>query len=390
MSGEAWDELCDKLKQAGRLVLGDGVPATPRDRAEGYRYLTRFLASGLVSCVTHDDPDHPVFGRMMDYTRPWGLDFPDCLYLYAPIRGDARYRIWGQRGGANLIDLQVNSGHYANGDVAGLQTIASISGDALESDAAGAFELWIGGEERPGNWLPSAPKAEFVLLRQIFDDWEGETPGDFFIERENAPWPAPPPTTEWMAERLDKLGRWLERGGGLWETMSQGLLSGQPNSMVIHMPEDAGKHTGTAGQAYGMGSFACAHDEAVILELRPPTCRHWNVSLANYFWEAIEFASHQSSLNGAQASLDPDGSFRGVIAQRDPGVPNWLDPAGNTRGTLVARFIHAGAAPAVRFERVAFEKLRSALPGSTPELTPGQRAEILARRRRAVLARYRR
>ena len=29
--------------------------------------------------------------RMIEYATPWGLDHPDCLYLYAPLRGDARY-----------------------------------------------------------------------------------------------------------------------------------------------------------------------------------------------------------------------------------------------------------------------------------------------------------
>ena len=33
MTGEAWDEFCDSLKRAGRLVLGEDVPDSPRDRS---------------------------------------------------------------------------------------------------------------------------------------------------------------------------------------------------------------------------------------------------------------------------------------------------------------------------------------------------------------------
>ena len=390
MGGEAWSALCKELEQAGRLVLGKGVPDSPRDRAEGFRYLTRFLASGLVSCILHDDPDYPVFGRMMDITRPWGLDFPDCLYLYAPIRGGASYRIWGQRGSANHLDIQVNFGHFANGDIAGLGTISSLNGLELQSESDDSFELWVGGDERSGNWLPSAQNAEFILLRQIFNDWEGEVPGDFLIEREGAEWPQPPPRTDWMADRLEKLLRWLEKGGALWQTMSRGLLSGEPHALVVHLPETAGAHTGTGGQAYGMGSFEVETGEAVIMEFRPPRCRHWSVSMGNYFWEAIEFASHQSSLNGAQATLDPDGIFRGVISQEDPGVPNWLDPAGNTRGTLILRLIHAEDAPELRFTRLPLAELRSALPPSTPVIDPETRRRLLERRRHAAQRRYRR
>jgi hypothetical protein len=96
VDGTAWADLCDALARASRLVLGDGVPDAPRDRAEGFRYLTRFLAAGIAVCVEHADSDDPVFVRMIDHTMKWGLDAPDCLYLYASVRGDARSRHPGQ------------------------------------------------------------------------------------------------------------------------------------------------------------------------------------------------------------------------------------------------------------------------------------------------------
>jgi hypothetical protein len=258
------------------------------------------------------------------------------------------------------------------------------------TDADGGIQLWIGGAQRPGNWLASAPNAEFLLVRQLFNDWEHEAPGDFFIEREEAHWPAPPPRTDWMAGRLRKLACWLEKGGTLWENMSRGFLSMEPNTLRVHMPEAAGERAGASGQAYGMGNFQCGRDEAVIVEFRPPRCHHWGVSLANWYWECIEYASRQCSLNGAQASLDGDGVFRAVIAHEDPGVPNWLDPAGNQRGTIIVRFVHADAVPEVRFRRVPLEGIRSALPRATPRVDPATRAAILQRRRHAVIRRYRR
>ena len=33
MAGTAWDELSDALRRARRLVLAEGVPDSPRDRA---------------------------------------------------------------------------------------------------------------------------------------------------------------------------------------------------------------------------------------------------------------------------------------------------------------------------------------------------------------------
>jgi hypothetical protein len=384
-----WDALCDALRDAQRLVASEGAPDTPRDRAEGYRHLTRFLAAGIAQCVAHADPDHPVFARMIDYSMPWGLDNPDALYLYAPVRGGARYRISGTRGSAHHIDLQVNFGHFSQGEISSWGTLDSIDGFGLATAPDGAFELTLSEDAGTGNHLRLASNAEFVLVRQTFADWERERPADLLIERVDARWPIPPPSEAEVAARLARLCDWLCKGGALWNRMSRGLLSMPPNTLVVHHAVAAGERAGMRGQSYGMGNFRCAPEEAVIVELRPPRCHHWGLSLANFWWEAIEYASRQSSLNQHQARLDADGCMRAVIAQRDPGVPNWLDPAGNERGTLAARFLLADAAPDLTLRVVPIERLREELPPETPRVDAASRATSLARRRRAVLRRFR-
>lgn len=74
--------------------------------------------------------------------------------------------------------------------------------------------------------------------------------------------------------------------------------------------------------------------------------------------------------------------FRAVIAVDDPGVPNWLDPNGNTTGTMVVRNYRSPeptTPPALR--RVPVRDLRAALPVDTPTTTPAQRQEALDYRR---------
>jgi len=390
MSGAIWDELCATLAASSQRVLGDGVPDSPRDRAEGFRYLTRFLSAGLVACVSHDDPDYPLFGRLMDLTQPWGLDNPDCLYLYAAVRGDASYVVRGNRGSANHIDIQANFGHFANGDISTWGTIDSRSGFDLETDSAGNFELFVDAREREGNWLRLGPDAEFLMIRQYFNDWENERPADLTIEREGAVWPPPPLRSDQIAARIDKLRRWIERGGALWEQMSRGLLGMEPNSLIFHLPENSDERAGMRGQAYGMGNFRCAPDEAVLVEFTPPPCHHWSFSIANYYWESVAFADRQTSLNGHQAWLDEAGVFRCVLSHEDPGIANWIDTAGYEAGSITARFLNAERISKPRLLVLPFRDLESVIPPGTPRLSAEERAEALARRRHAVWRRYRR
>jgi hypothetical protein len=390
MDGTAWQAFCDTLARTSRFVLGEGVPSSPVDRAEGFRYLTRLLAGGLVTCMEHDDGAWPEFGRMLDHRVKWGLDCPDCLYLYTAVDGDAEYIVSGNRGSANHIDFQVNFGHFAAGDISQWGTVSSISGEELDAAPDGSFEMYLGCDPRERNWLRLEPRARFLLVRQYFNDWESERPADLLIERVGATYPAPRLRPDELASRLDLLRDWLERGGALWEQMSRGALGLAPNSVFFYREQESGQRAGMGGQAYGLGNFHCAPHEAVILEFTPPECRHWNVSLANWFWESFDYSTRQTSLNGHQSTLYDDGAFRAVIAHQDPGVPNWLDASGHDRGTVAIRFLLAGAPVDVRMRAVPFERVRDELPPDTPAIDAQSRAASLRRRHRAALRRYRR
>jgi hypothetical protein len=50
-------------------------------------------------------------------------------------------------------------------------------------------------------------------------------------------------------------------------------------------------------------------------------------------------------VNHETAKLNPDGSVRIVLADTDPGEPNWLDACGFTEGSLIFRFLYPAAKP---------------------------------------------
>jgi hypothetical protein len=138
-----------------------------------------------------------------------------------------------------------------------------------------------------------------------------------------------------------------------------------------------------------MGNFTCGPGEAVILECRPPPCRHWSVSLASWWWEAIDFAARQSSLNQAQAQLDGDGVFRGVIAHEDPGVPNWLDTEGRPEGMVTHRWVDPAARPEIEARVVPVDDLPALLPPDTGRVGLDERREEIRRRQTHAAWRYR-
>jgi hypothetical protein len=55
--------------------------------------------------------------------------------------------------------------------------------------------------------------------------------------------------------------------------------------------------------------------------------------------QTLDYCTRKSSVNGAQLVLRDDGTYRIVVAARDPGVPNWLDTGGHRRGTIFWCFL---------------------------------------------------
>ena len=113
------------------------------------------------------------------------------------------------------------------------------------------------------------------------------------------------------------------------------------------------------------------------------------MQLNDPYFNALEYVYRLSSTNGAMAKLSSDGKYRGVIALTDPGVPNWLDPAGYKEGGIYGRWYDCDSEPVPTLTRVKLADLRAHLPIDTPVVTPEERADELARRVRACQRRRR-
>nr|VFJ98858.1 MAG: Protein of unknown function (DUF1214) [Candidatus Kentron sp. H] len=76
-----------------------------------------------------------------------------------------------------------------------------------------------------------------------------------------------------------------------------------------------------------------------VMEGQAPACRYWSAQLCSRWLESRDYENRQVILNHEQARLAADGTFRIVVAGRDPGEPNWLDAGGHGEGGVIFRWL---------------------------------------------------
>jgi hypothetical protein len=94
---------------------------------------------------------------------------------------------------------------------------------------------------------------------------------------------------------------------------------------------------------------------------------------------------HQTSLNTAQVSANPDGSVTYVLSPTDPGVANWIDTAGLHHGYFLIRWegFPKGAKPQGllrSFQIVKLSDLQGPAFSALPRISSVQRQEQLSQR----------
>lgn len=162
--------------------------------------------------------------------------------------------------------------------------------------------------------------------------------------------------------------------------------SGSPNQKLItDEPLGPDKALGFLSS----GQFNLKEDEALVMTLNMMGTKYLSVTTYRPFGVSPEHVTRTSSLNNLQAKANPDGSFTFVLARKDPGVFNWIDPSGIPFGSLAVRWqtlthpVVGTLANGVKEVRVVkLADLRKELPATTQWVTPRQRAAQRAERAR--------
>jgi hypothetical protein len=335
LDGRAWDEFCESLKGARAALFREKSPANAFDRAEGYRYLSRLIRLGLEKFVENDDPQKPRFYQLSREDAKIGADNPDSYYMNCRLDGRHDYRIWGRRGSAIYLGFGTYFGSYGSPTPSGCSGF--VDADELEVAPDGSFELILSCAPRSGNWLPMQPETSSLIVRQFFLDRANEPRAELQIECIGAEGPPPPLDPAELDRALQASADFVKGTADLFTSWAE-RFSERPNE--LNAPPNAVRESAhiAANQVFYHGYWRLDSDEALVISATPPECRYWNFQLNNYWLESLDYRYHPITVNKHSAILEDDGSFRIIVASRDPGFGNWIDTAGHDRGTMGLRW----------------------------------------------------
>lgn len=363
-------------------------PDDPRYRADIYRQIMMSFSYAYFAYF-HADPEHP------DWAPLWNPVYtlqpnPDDIYLYCPVRGDLKYRVSGNRGTVKMLLFNTQRG------LAGMiDEMSDVGGynDIDDRDLAigpdGEFELLFS-NERPagytGNWVRMAPEADAMMVRYRSWDWANERDPELAIECLDPVQLKPRLTPEEIIARIRLMAKMPKRATHLFFQMQNGVKE----RVGVNVFEPVRYQGALSKQVYWPAVFELDDGEALIIETELPDARpYWNIQLNDPYFNAVEYVYRLSSLNGATARISADGKLRAIVALEDPGVPNWLDPAGFKQGTIYGRWYDCDSNPTPTIKRVPLARLREHLPADTPHVTGEARSRELRARVRAAQRRRR-
>ncbi len=342
--GSAWRAFCGELAEIGDLILDPRNPASPLDRAEGYRYLTRLLKMGLEQHVEARDPSFPFFYQLSHATAKIGADNPDNVYWNAKINGDWDYRITVKRNTISYFSIVANAFRYH------IDGTLAATGSLMDADIDwgpdGIAEIIASKTPQPKNWLKLESDASVIVIRQSYLDRAHEVAGEFAIERIGGPaTPSPLDPAELEAGLKETTGfvRGIVNTFIGWSE----LFKQHPNSFPEIDQQMFQRGGGAKDLYYAHAYWKLAPDEAWVFEVTPPECYYWNFQLDNWWMESLDYRFLAVTVNKHSVRYRADGSVRIIVSARDPGIAdaNWMDTAGHEEGTALLRWGGASAFP---------------------------------------------
>ena len=394
MSGtmeEAWAAYLRGLEEIRQIIFNHRFAEGQRERNEAH-YLFQQVQAEAFHVAIAPRPDYPRFYSLFDpMSFTWGIPNPDFIYTRTYLDGRRTYRIRGRRGNSLFVLIQSLNAHLTLPRDR-LKLLGEYDLDALRIADDGNFELIASATAHDGNWIELDPESDrnFIVVREAFVDWSSERRTEMQVEviDDLAPRPMVYDEAE-MIRRLEDAMRFMKSivaGVSIKGVEDVLAMAGGWNRFAV--PKLSGATAAATNATYNVLAYQIEPDEALVIELDPPNPRYWGLQLSDSWNQAVDYASHQGSLNMHQAAIDADGKIRAVICHRDPGIRNWLTPVDSHKGTVMVRwyFAQGTATPTARL--VPYVEIDRHLPSGVAKITSEARHAELKRRQRAIERRF--
>ena len=322
MTDRAYSQpLQDAIAEAERLVREAPLIETEADLLEGLQYL-----AGCIAACTHlafdYDRDHPFLHSGTGPFTKMGLDNPDTLYFGTRVQTGYEYVVKGTRGTTTDLSFQLLGGEYTDDNVPDSET--AFDDRQLDISADGEFE-----------WRFTPKTNAQLVIREVYNDWSARR-GKVAIARTDTDGTAPPPLTNNLIEkRFAVAGKQLVQRVKTWLQFPQWFYMKIPVNTMVAPRLTPG---GLATQYSSAGHFELNPDQALVITLPVTDAPYLGFQLGSLWYISLDYINHQTSLNGTQAQADPDGKIRIVVADRNPGVTNWVETLGHRKGFLQFRW----------------------------------------------------
>jgi hypothetical protein len=370
--------VVDLLECADEVAREVGYPeAGLRD---AYRRQVLMLLSQAYVQVFGTSVQNPDWVPHTGPLFPWGAPNHDTIYGFAPIESDGTYRVSGIQGSESIASLMFRKGGANTGQMHGA-TLGEIDVQAIRTAADRRFSLLISARRPQGHaglWYPLPAGSTGLVARHVTQE-PTQRDGVWTLERLDRDPGSAVASPQDVQARVAAITGFVRRLNEFLLRLVKKLRDdGFTNAFLADRFQGYG---GIAAQMYFQCLFEFDDDEVLVVESEMPKAVHyWSVQLLDPFFSAIDFIFHSSAYNGSQASVDPDGRVRFVVAARDPGVANWLDPAGWQRGGMFWRWHTASSFPQPSVKRVKIADLWRNLPADTPRIDAAQRRPMRSAR----------
>ena len=330
--------FADAVLEAEKIITAAPHIQTEQDLAEGYDYLAGSIRASLTLAWAYQR-DYPFFVASTGPYTKLGLDNPDTLYFHSYLRDDAEYVVTGRRGSTADLSFQVLGGDYSPVQVP--DSLSAFDDRAIDIADDRTFELRFGPAitDPPRNYFTLGVGSAMLIVREVYSDWASEQRGIIAIRRADTTGAAPPAASPGvLAKRYGVAGKILLSRLRTFLAFPEWFYLRLP---VNTLTEPRSTPGGLTTQFSSVGHYDLDNDQAMIVTV-PAASRdvapYQGIQLGSRWYISLDYINHQTSLTADQARPDPDGRFRFVISERDPGVANWLECTGHRSGYVQLRW----------------------------------------------------